>query len=133
MCVLLYPAGCDTQRTCFESDRLIDPFWATIGSRWRGPSDPTNTPSGEEAGPRDPGMGSLILGPEFAEVVKNSSVAGSRGWTRSARSSLRPWMLYCFVADTTLQHFPTIGGSHSAASLARSIQGYWTVHRMVKP
>ena len=31
----------------------------------------TDMPSGEEAGPRDPGMGSFISGAKVAKVVKN--------------------------------------------------------------
>ena len=58
--------------------------------------DPTDMPSGEKAGSGDPGMGFLISRTEVAEVVKNSVVAGPRGWMRSAQSSIQsiqPWML----------------------------------------
>ena len=56
--------------------------------------NPTDTPSCKEAGPGDSGVGSPISGAEVAEVVRKLFVEGPRGWMRSTRSSLRPWMFW---------------------------------------
>ena len=103
--------------------------------------NPTNTPSGKEAGPGDSGVGSPISGAEVAEVVKK--LLGGR-----ARVPQGPGCCGAVMVDTTLQHRVDIGGSasgladwgdglgtggcvpitgesHSSASLVRSIRGGW--------
>ena len=115
--------------------------------------NPTGTPSGKEAWPGDLVWALLSLGLRLPRWSGSSSAAGPRGWMRSARSSLRPWMLWgchgwhdsaasrghrgqclwigrlgwwsLFLRRGTGGCVPTIGGSHSSAFLVRSIRRCW--------
>ena len=74
--------------------------------------NPTNTPSGKEAGPGDSGVGSPISGAEVAEVVRK--LLGGRA---PGMDEVRPEFLKALgccgavLVDTTLQHHMDIGGS----------------------
>ena len=63
-----------TVNTVFSGGCVLLTSTKDVVYRWREYFEdlinPTNTPSGEKAGPMDPGMGSLILEAEVANVVK---------------------------------------------------------------
>ncbi|KAK0145331.1 putative uncharacterized transposon-derived protein F52C9.6 [Merluccius polli] len=61
--------------------------------------NPTDTPSGKEAGPGDSGVGSPISGAEVAEVVRKLLGGRAPGWMRSARNRDLQLSLDQFAAE----------------------------------
>ncbi|TWW66862.1 R2 Retrovirus-related Pol polyprotein from type I retrotransposable element [Takifugu flavidus] len=86
-----------TVNTVYSGDGVLLTSTRDVVDRWKEYFEdllnPTNTPSSEEAGPGDLGIGSHISGAEVAEVVKKLLGGKAPGWMRSAQSSLRLWML----------------------------------------
>ena len=107
-------------------------LWVGGGNTSNDLLNPTDMLSGEETGPRYPGMGRLISRAQVAKVVKKLLGCRVPGVDKIHPELLKALNVLgltrlCNVAwiSGALSLERQTGGSHSSASLARSTQGYW--------